>query len=183
MCVSECVDPPPHGELAKRARYIVHKADWCVITTLSSSPALLGQPFPNPTSMSDGPVDKSSGIPYMYQPTVSYIVQDISQNSKVTLTFSEAQFGLKECLLTKDSDPEWPMCARLMLMGDMHLVKDAAGNATAKAALFPRHPSMSSWHFHQHTFLKMDINQILLLDYFGGYSNVSVADYFKVNLD
>jgi hypothetical protein len=97
------------------------------------------------------------------------------------LTFSEAQFGLKDCLLTETGDPEWPMCARLILMGNMHLVKDAAENATAKAALFPRHPSMSHWDFHPYTFMKMDIKTILLLDYFGGYQDVSVADYFKAD--
>ncbi|XP_022103280.1 protein CREG1-like [Acanthaster planci] len=176
-------DPPPHGELAKRARYIVHKADWCIITTFSSTEVLLGQPFPNPASVSDGPVNNSSGIPYMYQPTVSYVTKDVFNDSRVTLTFSEAQFGLKECLLTKESDPESPLCARLMIKGNMHLVTDAAENATARAALFPRHPNMVTWGFHEYTFLKMDIKQILLLDYFGGYSYVSVDDYFKANLN
>ncbi|XP_022103281.1 protein CREG1-like [Acanthaster planci] len=174
-------DPPPHGELAKRARYIVHKANWCVVTTYSSNEAYLGQPFPNPSSVSDGPVDKSSGIPYMYHAALSSTVKDILKDSRVTLTFSEAQFGLKDCLLTKDGDPEWPMCARLMLRGNLHLIKDTAGNATARAALFPRHPNMVTWDFHEYTFLKMDIKEILLLDYFGGYRNVSVDDYFKAS--
>ena len=35
----------------------------------------------------------------------------------MALSFSEALFGLKECKVTDDTDPEWPKCARLSLMG------------------------------------------------------------------
>jgi len=174
-----CTDPL-HEELAKRARYIVHKADWCTLITISSDEHLLGQPLPTPSSVSDGPIGKSSGIPYVFQPTVSNVVQDVLKDSKVTLSFSEAEFGLKECLLTTNTDPEWPLCARLTLIGDMHILKDPAENTTAKEALFSRHPAMASWHAHKFVFLKLDITKILLLDYFGGWHDVSTKDYFSV---
>ena len=55
--------------------------------------------------------------------------------------------------------------------------------AVARAALFSRHPSMQLWPpHHGFFFCKLNITNILLLNYFGGAKTVLVEDYFAVQL-
>ena len=55
--------------------------------------------------------------------------------------------------------------------------------AVARAALFSRHPSMQLWPpHHGFFFCKLNITNILLLNYFGGAKTVPVEDYFAVQL-
>ena len=55
--------------------------------------------------------------------------------------------------------------------------------AVARAALFSRHPSMRLWPpHHGFFFCKLNITNILLLNYFGGAKTVLVEDYFAVQL-
>jgi hypothetical protein len=46
---------PPHKQLARVARWLVHESTYGVLTTLSTDPATLGMPFGNPQSIVDGP--------------------------------------------------------------------------------------------------------------------------------
>ena len=53
----------------------------------------------------------------------------------------------------------------------------------AREALFTRHPSMADWPGnHGWFFCKLDIQNIQLLNYFGGAITVPVADYFAAQL-
>ena len=55
--------------------------------------------------------------------------------------------------------------------------------AVAREALFTRHPSMADWPGnHGWFFCKLDIQNIQLLNYFGGAITVPVADYFAAQL-
>ncbi len=118
----------------------------------------------------------------MYHATVSYIMKDIAVNSKVTLSFSEALFGLKQCIPGLTSDAEWPLCARVTILGKAILLTDPKEIAVAQAALFSRHPGMSSWSKqHEFKFLKLDITNILIIDFFGGWAEVPLDEYLKAN--
>ncbi|KTF76280.1 hypothetical protein cypCar_00043263 [Cyprinus carpio] len=56
--------PPPHEE-ARVARYMTHYSDWGHLATISTQQQVIkGLPFGNIFSVSDGPADNSTGIPY-----------------------------------------------------------------------------------------------------------------------
>ena len=53
----------------------------------------------------------------------------------------------------------------------------------AREALFTRHPDMEYWpEDHGWFFCKLDIQNILLLNYFGGAITVPVDDYFAAEI-
>lgn len=96
------MDPPPHELVAKMARYIVHKSgntnlvllsfwasktyqvryliinlDWTALSTISTHDPIVGYPFANIFSVSDGPIHISKGIPYFYLTDMEISVQDL----------------------------------------------------------------------------------------------------------
>lgn len=175
------VTRPPYYNKAERARYIVHKANWVIIATISTKPDMLGRPFPAPESIADGPVGNSSGTPYFYLADIDSVMQDVNKNPNVTLSFSEAEFSdVKDCAVTDSSDPESPLCARLMLLGKLVRVTDKAEAAFAKEALFSRHPLMPSWPSgHDFGFKKLEISEVWILDFYGGGSSLPLQDYYN----
>lgn len=81
-------------------------------------------------------------------------------------------------------DPEFPICARLTLTGTLVQVDaDSDEYIGAQRALFERHQSMKSWpDDHNWIIAKLEIEDIWLIDYFGGASILSVDDYMAVEL-
>ena len=75
------------------ARYITHKSNWCALATMSVREPTVGFPFANIFSVSDGPLDKSSGVPYMYISPWEISAHDLKQNNKTSITMSLAQVG------------------------------------------------------------------------------------------
>ena len=77
-------------------------------------------------------------------------------------------------------DPENPPCARLVFTGQF--AKVAAGSteeASAKKALFAKHPSFANYPPGHSFFVgKMELSGIWLIDFYGGASIISPADYF-----
>ncbi|XP_066977474.1 protein CREG1 [Macrobrachium rosenbergii] len=171
-------DPPPHDQVAKVARYIVHTSDWGSIATFSMAPMIEGFPFANILSLSDGPIEVSTGIPYMYLTPMDLTSHDLQNDSRASLSMTEAQ---SDYCHKNNYDPESPLCARILITG--HIVKVEEGSAEeafAKNALFSRHPEMSEWpQGHEWFFAKMSINHIYVLDYFGGAAVVDVKEYFE----
>lgn len=94
------------------ARYIAHYMDWCIISTVSL--AYHGVPCGIPVSVSDGPVNNSTGVPYIYIAPASPTSHDLEKNSSSSFSFSEAMsdYCLKNKYITED-----PRCARLTLVG------------------------------------------------------------------
>lgn len=104
------IEPPPHELLAKMARYIVHKSgkitidddkknkqnsnsfkstnwlndvwmtDWTALSTISTHDPIVGYPFANIFSVSDGPIKNSKGTPYFYLTDMEISVQDLKVN-------------------------------------------------------------------------------------------------------
>ncbi|KAK3884089.1 hypothetical protein Pcinc_011625 [Petrolisthes cinctipes] len=170
--------PPPHTEVARVARYVVHISDWASLATISTAAPIKGFPFANTASVSDGPVGLSSGTPYFYISNLDFTGRDLLTDARTTVSLSEAQ---SDYCHTSGFDPEDPRCARILLSGSIVEVKNGTEEATfARTALFSRHPVMETWPTGHHFFFaKLNISHIYVLDFFGGASDVSVQDYYK----
>jgi len=155
------------------ARWLAHESTWASIATTSIH--LNGTAFGNAISLSDGTMEKSTGIPYFYVSDLDTSMQDLKQHPNLTLTLSEAAVDCTQ----KKLDPEDPRCVRLSMTGSITDVTDAEELKFAKEALFSRHPVMSKWPpSHDFHFVKMEISKIWLIDFFGGASDISADDYF-----
>jgi len=174
------VDPPPWDQYAKMARYISHLSDWGSMATIATRDPIQGKPFSNVFSVSDGPVGNGTGTPYMFTTPMEMSVIDLEQNPEASIMMSLAQ---SDYCSENQYDPEDPRCARLILNGRVVKVTGKEANF-AKEALFSRHPAMETWPAdHGWFFAKLDIANILLLDFFGGVSNVPIEEYFNAQLD
>lgn len=172
-------EPPPHSEVAKMARYIVHNSDWCVMAYKSQHPMTSEFPMGTILSVSDGPLGNGKGTPYVYVSEVEEAVQDTHNDSRCSLTVTLAQ---GDYCKQKKLDPQYPTCAQVTLIGRIDKVKNGtAEEMFAKEALFSRHPSMLSWpKDHNFFFMKLNIERIVLVDYFGGPIYVNVDEYYDV---
>ncbi|XP_076032150.1 protein CREG1-like isoform X4 [Oratosquilla oratoria] len=173
-------DPPPHDEVAKTARYIMHISDWAAMATTSVHKNIEGFPFANVFSVSDGPLGTSTGIPYMYLTPMELSVHDLKEDNRASLTMSEAQSSYCH---EKGFDPEDPRCAHVIFTGRIMKVENGTKEASfAKEALFSRHPEMPDWPVgHQFYFAKLNITHIYVLDFFGGAKVVDVDEYYKAD--
>jgi len=126
-------------------------------------------------------MDNSTGVPYFYLTNMDMSTQDLQKNPKASVTISLAQNGYCK---THSLDPEDPRCAHVILAGDVIKVKDnSTEQQFAKEALFTRHPVMSEWpESHGWYFAKLNISNVILLDFFGGAIDVPVQEYFDVVL-
>ncbi|XP_028248887.1 protein CREG2 [Parambassis ranga] len=168
--------PPPHQETARTARYIAHYSDWGHLSTISTQDKIKGLPFGNVFSVSDGPLDNSTGVVYFYVTPMDNTVTDLKSNPYASLTFSEAEGDFCRQMVY---DPEDPRCARLTLTGKMVEVAPEE-LAFAKEAMFSRHPVMTKWPVgHKWFFMKMELIQVWLQDWVGGTSLIPLEDYFK----
>jgi len=168
-------DPPPHTEHARMARYILHQSEWTSMATMSTRAP--GYPTANVFSVSDGPVSNSSGVPYFYLSAWELSVHDLMKNNRASLTMSLAQGGY---CTANDIDPEDPTCAHVIFTGKIQFLKPADPEVVfAKEALFTRHPAMEGWpKGHEWSFAKLEIEDIMLLDFYGGVKHVAIEDYF-----
>ncbi|KAL6100999.1 creg2 [Pungitius sinensis] len=173
---AEKAGPPPHQETARTARYIAHNSDWGHLATISTQDKIKGLPFGNIFSVSDGPLDNSTGVIYFYVTPMDYTVSDLKSDPHASLTFSEAEGEFCRQMVY---DPEDPRCARLTLTGKMvEVALEELG--FAKQAMFSRHPVMAKWPVgHKWFFMKMELIQVWLQDWIGGVSLIPLEDYFK----
>ena len=171
---------PPPKEKAAMARYLVHKSDWCVIGTISTMKGQEGAPFTNIVSMSDGPVDNSTGVPYFYVTDLDQSSVDIKSNNTVSISMSDSETGYCEKL---HLDPESPVCTRLTMTGKFVKVTDPDEVNFAEHALFSRHPVMKSWST-AHSFYpaKLQLDLIWLIDFYGGAAIIDPKEYYKAKL-
>merc|ERR1711924_189980 len=115
-----------------------------------------GVAFGNPQSFADGTMDNSTGNLYWYMSPMDASAQDIAVNSKVSWALSEQMLG---GLCTRENvDAEDPRCTRCVFIGGMRSV------TTAEL-------EMESWPSdHNFAVYTMDIENIWLIDMFGGAS-------------
>ena len=120
-------------------------------------------------------------MPFLYISPWEISAQDLRHNNKASLTMSLAQSGYCR---DNNLDPEDPRCAHVILTGDFVKLDPASSEGEfAKLALFSRHPIMPDWPVgHQWFFAKLDIKNIIVLDFFGGAITVPVQDYFNAQI-
>jgi len=172
--------PPQPWQTALMGRYVIHNSDWVSISTISTLSSIKTYPFVNLKSMSDGPVSKGTGIPYLYMTELDLSGKDIEQDSRCTVLASLAQ---SEYCKSEKFDPQDPRCARVILTGHILKVDNTTAEfAFAQNALYSRHPAMKGWPTdHDFYIAKVDIEQVAVLDFFGGVKFVSIEDYFNAN--
>ncbi|KAI9540567.1 Cellular repressor of E1A-stimulated proteins 1 [Dissostichus eleginoides] len=170
---------PPHDEVAQVARFVAHQCDWASMATVSSHSPLIGRPFSNTFSVSDGPRGSGTGTPYLYLTRMEVSVQDLQVNPASSLSMSLAQTDY--CRL-QGFDPQSPLCAHIILSGDTMEVVGLEAEFAQKA-LFSRHPEMIDWPSdHSWFFAKLNITQVWVLDYFGGVKKVTPEEYYNASL-
>mmetsp|Transcript_29748 Transcript_29748/g.63717 ORF Transcript_29748/g.63717 Transcript_29748/m.63717 type:complete len:236 (-) Transcript_29748:324-1031(-) len=192
-CACKVEERPDLADKAKTARWMVHSLDWGVISTISSrlgggTDGSQPVPFGNVYSFVDGSCDQATGIPYIYGTYMDQSFADSTTNDMVSLTLSESSLSsvcpnnaIDSCMLgTKYGDPESPMCARLTLTGKLvALEDDSKEHEFAKSAFYQRHPSMQAWpDGHGWVIAKIEIEDLWLIDYFGGATVLDPKDYF-----
>jgi len=118
--------PPPHEAAARMARYVVHRSDWAAMATISARQPMVGSPFANVFSVSDGKnVKEASGVPYLFLTPLEMSVKDLHVDSRASLTMSLAQGAYCD---SKKLDPEDPRCAHIILTGKIVPVGSTNGH-------------------------------------------------------
>ncbi|XP_058813285.1 protein CREG1-like isoform X2 [Topomyia yanbarensis] len=174
-------EPPPHTEYAKMARYLVHKAEWVSMGSISTVDAIKGYPMVNIIAAADSAHgEKSTGTLFFYLTMLDYTAQDLSKDNRLTVLLSMDQD--LDCS-KRGVDPMEPTCARIMISG--RAVKLAEGTEEfdfGTNAMFSRHPAAKHWlETHNFFLCKLDIVQIAVLDYYGGPHYVTVEEYMNAD--
>lgn len=166
--------PPVWTEKAAMARYLIHYADWGIVSAISSD--LGHQPYGTLQSFCDGTTGNSTGYPFFYIADISDTGKNIKYNNTVSFSVSQAMSDYCE---TQGLDPEEPLCSRLTLTGQVIPVKDEMV-PFVKNALFTKHPAMKNWpSSHSWRFYMLKITGVYLLDFYGGRTHVPLSEYFK----
>eukprot|EP00591_Stephanopyxis_turris_P013384 CAMPEP_0195520928 /NCGR_PEP_ID=MMETSP0794_2-20130614/17625_1 /TAXON_ID=515487 /ORGANISM="Stephanopyxis turris, Strain CCMP 815" /LENGTH=248 /DNA_ID=CAMNT_0040650371 /DNA_START=75 /DNA_END=818 /DNA_ORIENTATION=+ len=188
----EITKRPKISEKKETARWMMHSIEWGVVSTISTRDNLEGVPFGNVYSFVDGTCDNSTGVPYLYTTELDQTALDATENPRVSLTISEKSIEEKgtflehACETSADGwgDPEMPPCARLVVTGEFQRVDDEVEMEFATNALFQRHPSMRYWPTgHEFFVAKIVIQNLWLIDIFGGASIIDVEEYFQTELE
>ncbi|KAF8399338.1 hypothetical protein HHK36_015203 [Tetracentron sinense] len=166
------ISKPDPADAAATARWLVSQNSWGVLSTISSD--LGGAPFGNVVSFSDGLPDEGRGIPYFYLTTLDPTARNALSDQRSSFTISEYPIGSCE-----KKDPENPTCAKLTLTGKLKLVNKNSKEAEfAQRALFSKHTEMKDWpKGHDFQFFKLEIEDIFLIDWFGGPKPLSLDQY------
>ncbi|KAJ0965479.1 hypothetical protein J5N97_026617 [Dioscorea zingiberensis] len=169
---------PAPSDAAATARWLVSQNSWGVLSTISID--LKGAPFGNVASFSDGLPGNGLGIPYFYLTTLDPTARDALKDERSSFTISE--FPIGSC---GEADPENPTCAKLTLTGKLKLVDGHSSEwEFAKLALFSKHAEMESWpEEHNFQIFKLDIENIFLVDWFGGAKHISPSQYLNLGMD
>ncbi|MCL7024256.1 hypothetical protein MKW94_006907 [Papaver nudicaule] len=168
---------PDHKDGVATARWLVSQTTWGVLSTISIE--LGGAPFGNVASFSDGLAGEGRGIPYFYMTTLDPTPRNALKDARSS--FSVNEFPLGSC---GGKDPQNPTCAKLTLTGKLKLVDSNTTEAAwAKDALFAKHPEMKVWpKDHGFQIFKLDIEDIFLINWFGGSQTITVAQYLQPRL-
>ncbi|KAM6448049.1 protein CREG2 [Liasis olivaceus] len=166
----------PLEQAARTARLLMRRHGWGFLATMSAREKIQGTPFGNCLSISDGPTDNSTGIPYFYMTPKDNTVTDLMKNSVASLTLPEAEGDFCRKTIV---DPDDPRCTRLIFTGEMVRVPPEELESV-KQALFSRHPIMRKWpRNYEWFFMKMNIEHIWLQNWYGGITTITLEEYFR----
>lgn len=172
------IKKPDPDNAAATARWLVAQNSWGVLNTISSE--LGGAPFGNVVSFSDGPPEKGTGIPYFYLTALDPTARDAMKDERASFTISEYPIGTCGKI-----DPENPTCSKITLTGKLKIVdKNAKEAEFAESSLFSKHVEMKDWpKDHNFQFFKLEIENIFLIDWFGGPKPLTLDDYLHPKMN
>ncbi|KAL7030493.1 hypothetical protein ACKWTF_006682 [Chironomus riparius] len=151
--------------------------------TISTLPEINGFPMVNVIAMADSEKGgKSTGMIYFYLVMLDFTAQDLSKKNQMTVLFSLDQ---SLYCTKKNIDPMEPTCARIMMSGEaLRVQKDTPEFDYATKSMTSHHPASAHWiDAHDFFLCKMNISQIVVLDWYGGPHYVTPEEYYKTNLD
>ena len=170
---------PAFWKKAETARWLSHQNVWGTFATTSVH--LQGRAWAQPKSFVDGTVDSSTGVPYFYDSDMDTSMEDANANSAVSFSITMAQ---QMMCGVNHIDPEDPRCARVVLSGKFVEVTDESELEFAQTALFERHPAMASWPAdHSWKIHKLVMDEVWLIDIYGGATFVDVEEYYSVDVN
>jgi|ERR1712071_80735 len=171
--------PPSPKSPVKMARYILHNSEWTSMSTIAAREPIVGYPFVNVFSVSDGPVNNSTGVPMLYLTDMEISSADLRKDPRASLTMSLAQsdYCIKHFL-----DPESPLCAHVIYTGEIERITDSEELKFAHTALFSRHKQMNLWPAgHGWFYARLNIKKIYVLSFFGGVQDIDLDEYFSTD--
>ncbi|RDX88120.1 Protein CREG2, partial [Mucuna pruriens] len=180
---------PDPDDAAASARWLVSLNFWGVLKyTHTLSTALIfttisidlgGAPFGNVVSFSDGLPNEGTGIPYFYLTTLDPTARNALKDEKASFTVSEYPLGT-----CGNTDPMNPTCSKISLTGKLKLVDEKSEEAEfARNVLFSKHPEMKDWpEDHNFQVFKLEIENIFLVNWFGGAKPLTVEQYLHPNI-
>ncbi|CAN0857518.1 Protein CREG1, partial [Linum grandiflorum] len=162
----------------------------CCNISLAGLPELLGSPqlyhifcvllsSRNVASFSDGEPGKGTGVPYFYLTILDPTPTNAMKDPRSSFTISEYPLGT-----CGKVDPENPTCAKITLTGKLVPVDEKSKEAEfAQNALFTKHPQMKDWpKDHDFQIYKLVIEDIFLIDRFGGPEPLTVEEYLEAKM-
>lgn len=161
---------------AKVARNLVHNSDWAAVGTISVDSKIPGFPMVNVISVADN----TEGVIYFMLVDLDFTGQDWKKKNNVTFLFTQDVNG--ECR-AHNKDPMEPTCARAMISGNVNEVVEGKEKDSAQKIFLKRHPAGANWiQTHEFYLCKLNIENIYVLDFYGGPHQVSAEDYYKAPL-
>lgn len=175
---------PEWSELAARARWIVYHSLWTTVSTRGGEGSIFG----NIRSVTDGSdCVESTGRPYFYLPDADPAAQAIRVNDHIALSFSEA--SLYERVTASGQtcggeDAGSPLCGQVVIHGSaVHLEAESPLRPKVLSSFAVSHP-LAPWlaeggSHMEGKYYTIQVDHIMLLDYFGGYQQVDLGDYLQ----
>ncbi|XP_026480347.1 protein CREG2-like [Ctenocephalides felis] len=135
-------DPELNKRVAQLTRYIVHKANWAAISTISRNEEIKGYPFNNIKTVVDGPHNNSTGVPYFYLPTEDFATLDLEEDNRTTIAFTTDEDGFCH---RQGLDVDDARCARVIIVGQAHFPEPGSEEYEfAYKSLILRHPNLKN---------------------------------------
>ncbi|KAL8266352.1 hypothetical protein R6Q59_003696 [Mikania micrantha] len=153
------------------ARWLVAESNWGVLSTVADE--LGGAPLGDVVLYSDGQPYHGTGIPYFYLTSVDPIVRYALEAHRSSFTISEYPLGTCGSI-----DPE--TCSKITLSGRFNEIETGSEEAdVAKKALISKHAEIKNWpKDDSFKVYKLDIEEIFLIDFYGGPKPLRVDQYF-----
>ncbi|XP_017480669.1 PREDICTED: protein CREG1 [Rhagoletis zephyria] len=161
------------------ARNLVHQASWASVGSISTNEKITNYPMVNVISVDDSALNgKSTGRIHFLLTDLDFTGPDWQNNNKVTFLFTDEQnLNCKK----RREDPMEPTCARTIISGKVRELdsKNVDYNDWIEA-FKSRHPAARNWlKAHNFYLCELEIENIFVLDYYGGPHDVSVEDYYN----
>lgn len=164
---------------AQVARKLVHQANWASVGSISTNEKITDYPMVNIISIDDSDLDgTSTGRIHFLLTDLDFTGPDWQHINKVTFLFTDDQnLNCKK----RGEDPMEPTCARTMISGKVEKLDTNSVNYKNWLEAFKsRHPAAKNWlKAHNFYLCELKIENIFVLDYYGGPHDVAVKDYYN----